>query len=245
MEVQKSSDIMGENEMEEQLMYEIILLDADGTLFDYDYAESYAFTKTIENLTDLRFSEELLKEYQEINGSLWKDLEKGQITSEALRTERFRMLLENKSQDVDVEKISHYYLDKLSEGSFLIEGAEEICQYLSEKYRLVIVTNGIKEVQKSRLEKSKINPFIEFMTISGEAGYSKPNPQIFSYTLNKINYDNANKCMMIGDSLSSDIQGGINFGIDTCWVNLKKVKNDSKLTPTYEINHLLGLKSIL
>ncbi len=226
-------------------MYEVILLDADGTLFDFDQAEHYAFAQTISQQPILAVNEDVFEAYQSINKALWVELEKGKITTEQIKTERFRRLLKDRASEVDIQEISQLYIEKLSEGNFLLEGALELCQYLYEKYRLVIITNGINEVQKSRLARSDIKAYIEWMTISGEAGFSKPDPRIFEYTLEKIGYVKPHKCLMVGDSLTSDIQGGINFGVDTCWVNLDNNVNNTLLKPTYEINHLSQLKDIL
>ncbi|MCX7711138.1 MAG: YjjG family noncanonical pyrimidine nucleotidase [Clostridia bacterium] len=227
------------------MKYEVILLDADGTLFDFEMAESHALEKLFEYY---KFSESydiLTEKYKKINIQLWKDLELGKITSKELKIQRFRRLFSECSLDADFCEVSSAYVNFLSEGTFLLEGAEELCKYLSGKYRLVIITNGIKEVQYARLENSLINRYIQHLIVSEEANSQKPDKGIFEYTFKKIQHTEKNSTLILGDSLSSDIQGGINFGIDTCWYNPGHDPNIKGLPVTYEIHHLLDLKKIL
>ena len=147
-------------------MYKIILLDIDNTLFDYPKAEKYAIKATFEdfdffsNGSESEF-EEIKKEYKVINDLLWEKLEKGEITSTELKVERFRMLFEKANLSYNPEEFSKQYLKRLGEGAFLLDGAEEVCKYLYGKYKLGIVTNGMKEVQYSRIGKSPIGKYID------------------------------------------------------------------------------------
>jgi len=224
--------------------YEIILLDADGTLFDYHKAEAYALEATYKYF-QIPFHLEELKKYREINEQIWLDYEQGKIDNLSLRTVRFARLFAGRKRKIDLEHFSKVYLDFLGEAGFILRGAEEVCWYLSAKYRLVIVTNGITEVQQKRLQNSPLKKFIYAMVTSEEAGCSKPNPKIFAYTFKKIAYTNKEKALMVGDSLTSDMQGGHNFGIDTCWYNPRGQSNDSGLQPKYEIRRLEELQAIL
>ncbi len=226
-------------------MYKIILLDADGTLFDYDEAEKYALEQTLKKYN---FNGDLIKirkRYRNINAKLWDELEKGKITKEVLRLERFLLLFHEYNLQYDVEEFSEYYLNRLGAGSFLIEGADKICNYLSKKYTLVILTNGMKEVQLSRLEGSSIKHYISDIITSEEVGVNKPNSYIFEYTLNRLNHNHKHDVIIIGDSLTSDIQGGINFNIDTCWLNLSNIKNDTNIKPKFSIDSLEALTDLL
>ncbi|HLV10508.1 MAG TPA: YjjG family noncanonical pyrimidine nucleotidase [Halanaerobiales bacterium] len=227
------------------LIYKLILLDADGTLFDYDKAERFALEQALTHYSYKGDLKKIRKRYRDINNTLWEELEKGAIKKDQLRTKRFFRLFNEYGLKYNVNKFSNYYLESLGEASFLIDGSENMCKYLSQKYTLVILTNGIKEVQLSRLEKSSINQYISDIIVSEEAGVNKPNPDIFEYTLNRLNHSDKDSVIIIGDSLTSDIQGGINFGIDTCWLNLNNIDNETNIKPKYCVNSLDALTNIL
>ena len=175
-------------------------------------------------------------------GQIWSW---GKISKDTLRTERFHRLFDQYRLAVDAQAFSECYLDYLAHSSFLIEGAEEVCRYLSERATLVILTNGIKEVQLTRLAGSSLQPYIRSIVVSEEVGVGKPDPEIFAYALAKVEHADKKRVLMIGDSLSADILGGIRFGIDTCWVNLKGETGHDAIQPTYEVCDLVALKEII
>ena len=144
----------------------------------------------------LALTERAARDYGEINKGLWLLFEKGEIEQKILKVERFRVLFLRLGEKIDAALFSEAYIEWLSRASFLLDGAEELCRYLSEKYILAIITNGIKKVQISRIG-------------------------------------------------NSDIKGGIDYGIDTCWANLASRKNETSLVPTYEIRKLEELRTIL
>ncbi|GKX32290.1 noncanonical pyrimidine nucleotidase, YjjG family protein [Vallitalea longa] len=227
-------------------MYEVVLLDADGTLFNYNMAEKYALGEAFKKFSYKGNIEEISKRYKTINLNLWLELEKGNITKDKLRYERFQRLFDEYELDFDAQEFSENYLLSLSECNFLIDGAEDICKYLKDKgYKVVILTNGIKKVQSSRLGRSDVKDYIDDMVVSEEVGVNKPDPLIYDYTFNLVNHSDKNSVIMIGDSLTADIQGGINYGIHTCWLNLDNISNDTNINPTYEIYSLSQLKDIL
>lgn len=129
--------------------------------------------------------------------------------------------------------------------SFLYDDSIEVIESLHKNYRLSIITNGLTSVQENRIRKSVIAKYFENIIISEEISVSKPNPKIFEYALQNMNYGDKSKVLMVGDSLTSDIQGGINFGIDTCWYNPNKIVNETKLKPTYEISALKKINELL
>lgn len=225
--------------------YNVILFDADGTLFDYDKAEAHALEKAFKHFNFKYKEESELKNYKIINKEIWIDYENGKIDSKNLRTERFRRLFENFEEKIDFNEFSNIYLSLLAKGIFLIDGAEEVCRYLFEKYKIVILTNGIKDVQLSRIKNSSLNKYIHDIITSEETGYKKPDVGIFDYTFNRIEHFDKGTTLIIGDSLSSDIQGGINYKIDTCWYNPIDEENKSGLKPNYEIKDLRQLITLL
>ncbi|MFW6287390.1 MAG: YjjG family noncanonical pyrimidine nucleotidase [bacterium] len=225
--------------------YKILLFDADGTLFDFDRAGRYALEKCIV-FFERDFQQELhLKNYREINNKIWRDFEKGLITAEELKIERFRRFVERIKEDIEAESFAHKYLDFLGEAAFLIDGTEELLDKLSKMHRMLILTNGLAKVQRKRLALSTIKEHFEGIVISEELGIAKPDPQIFQYSLDKMGYDRKEDVLMIGDSLSSDIRGGIEFGIDTCWYNPHGESAPEDYCPTYEIHNIRDLEEIL
>jgi len=251
--------------------YELILLDADGTLLDYDRAERHAIETTFRDF-GLGFSDQILARYRAVNDALWKELERGNTTSAELRVERFRRLLaeiceaaqESGSAQAsaqtpapgiapvpaaapapDAATLSRCYLRHLAEGSYVIDGAEDICRYMAQRYTLAILTNGIAEVQRSRLSKSVLRDIIPHVIISEEVGLSKPDPRIFEYAMDMLGHPRRETVLMVGDSLSSDIRGGVNAGIHTCWYNPDGATCREDLAPTYEIRALHELRLLL
>ena len=226
-------------------MYKLILTDADDTLFDFERAEKAAFEQSfLERDHDLNVAG-MMEKYKIINKLLWNDVEKGLLSSKQVRVERFRRLFHDHDILFSADEFSELFIKHLSEGAFLLEGAEELCTYLSSKYTVVILTNGIKEVQLSRLNRSTIKHYISDIIISEEVGVSKPDPRIFEFALMKLGHSDKKSVLMIGDSLSSDIQGGVNYGIDTCWFNPKNSENTSTVKSTYHIQRLDELYDIL
>jgi 2-haloacid dehalogenase len=227
------------------LKYEVILFDADDTLFDYALAEAHALKSTF-----LEHQIELIQPhvelYRSVNQQLWHDYEKGAVTLDFLRHERFRKLFVEIQADLDAIHFSERYVDFLGEGSFLIDGADVlVAELLAKGQRLAIITNGIKKTQHSRIGRSSLANSFEHIIISEDTGYSKPHTGIFDYAFDKLLITDKSKVLIVGDSLTSDIQGGNNYGIDTCWFNPGHKLNSTSANPTYEIAHLSELPALL
>ena len=219
------------------MKYRWILFDADGTLFDYDSAESFAFKTTLES-HDYDATPDSLKMYRRINSRLFRELEMGQIKAKELRTKRFKLLFSQLNFKIDVNEFSHQYLGNLSKASRLLPGALETVTALYSKCKLLIITNGIGEVQRSRFNASELKPYFEDIIISDEVGAAKPSKEIFDIVFEKMNMPAKKETLIVGDSLTSDMSGGVNFGIDTCWYNPLGMNNDQDLLVTYEIQNL-------
>ena len=227
------------------MKYEIIIFDADDTLFDFKKSEREAFKNAMLEF-DIEYDENHhLKIYHGINAAIWREFENGLITQEKLKVERFRRLSDSLELSFDENKFAKAYMEHLANQSFLLEGSMELVESLHKDYRLAIITNGLKDVQNKRIRRSVIAQYFEDVVISEEVKVSKPDPKIFEHALNNIKHTDKNKVLIVGDSLSSDIQGGINFGIDTCWYNPNGIDNKTGIIPTYEIANLLQLKDIL
>lgn len=227
------------------MKYEIIIFDADETLFDFRKSERVAFENTMLEF-ELEYDENHhLKIYHEINTAIWKEFEDGLITQEKLKFERFIRLADRLDTRFDEVEFANSYIKHLSYASFLYDNSLELIDSLHKDYRLSIVTNGLKDVQDNRIRKSIIAKYFEDIVVSEEVQVSKPDPKIFEHALNNLNYLDKSRVLLVGDSLTSDIQGGINFEIDTCWYNPNRVENKTTIKPTYEIANLLELKDIL
>lgn len=227
------------------MKYEMIIFDADETLFDFKKSEKVSLERTMREF-NLDYEEGYhLEIYKEINSAIWKELEKGLITQKELNDLRFQRLLERLNINMNAIDFADAYIKHLSLASFLYESSYDLIEHLSKDYRMVILSNGLKEVQDNRLRKSPISRFFESIIISEEVGLAKPDPSIFQLLFDHTNCTDKSKVLMVGDSLSSDIQGGINYGIDTCWYNAGETINQSKIKPTYEINRLTDLYDLL
>ena len=224
--------------------FELILFDADGTLFDYDKAEAYALESAFA-ATQIPYQNDYINAYKLINSTLWLDFEKGLISPSEIRVERFDQLFNQFKIKTDTTVFGDVYLDFFAEAGFLIDGAEDIVNKISSQTTTAIITNGLSVVQRSRFSKAPIMSQFKDVIISEEVGVAKPNPEIFEITFEKLNHKNKNTTLIIGDSLTSDIQGGVNFGITTCWFNPKKLQNNSGLSPDYEIQTLNELIEIV
>lgn len=227
------------------MKYQVLLFDADETLFDFKMAEKQAFLRALEEYKLDVDKEESLKLYSQINKHIWEEFERGEITADRLRVERFERFSKKIKIDFDAVSFSKAYAKFLGEGAYLFDDSVEVIDYLSKKYKLALVTNGLKDVQKSRISKTPLKDYFQELIISDEIKISKPDPRIFDYALDKLDHMDKSKVLMIGDSLTSDMQGGINAGIDTCWYNPNHLKNKSGLNLTYEIHSLNELKEIL
>jgi YjjG family noncanonical pyrimidine nucleotidase len=228
------------------MKYDWLLFDADGTLFDYDKAEASALQRAF-SASGLGFHEKFARTYREINGEIWLAFERGEITQTEIRTERFVRLSKAIGIDFDPRNFSQGYLKFLGEGSFLVEGTEELLSKLEGKVGLMLITNGLKDVQRSRLARSTIKHYFSDVIISEEVGSAKPDAHIFEVAFEKMGNPKKNKVLMIGDSLTSDIQGANQFGIDACWFNPQRRSRDQEVTIQHEIKHLseiLGIISI-
>lgn len=226
------------------MKYEVILFDADDTLFDYARAESQALHNAFHYFGMPTGADDYSASYKEINRALWRDLELGLITSQKLRVERFQRLFSAHKLILNAHEFSAAYLRFLGEGTFLMQGAAELCGELAH-CRLAIITNGIKDVQTSRIQGSLLCNTFEQIIISEEAGCQKPERGIFDYAFTKLGITDKSQVLIVGDSLSSDIQGGVNYGIDTCWFNPLGKPNESGIQPKYEISNLSELLDIV
>lgn len=209
--------------------YKFLLIDVDDTLLDFKKAEVNAFRRLIEEL-GVKYKTEYLEKYSKDNLALWKRFEKCEIEKNIIFEERFKPLFELLDIKDDPVVASYRYLDYLSEESYLITNTFNVLERLSKKYDLYIISNGVATVQYPRIEKANIKQFFKGLFISEEIGFQKPKKEFFDYVSQNIDGFDISKAIVIGDSLTSDIKGAIDYGIDTCWFNPNDLKSDLDIT---------------
>ena len=200
------------------MRYDFLLFDADGTLLDFLKSESEALKETLFEC-GIRNDDETVKLYSGINDSLWKLHERGQIDKPTLLIRRFEMLLKTLGEKRDAVPVARRYENVIATKGYLLDGAEEMCRALYGKAKMYIVTNGLEKVQRGRYAACGIDRYFENSFISDVIGYQKPSVRYFEAVASSIEGFDKSRALIIGDSLSSDMRGGINFGIDTCWYN--------------------------
>lgn len=221
-----------------------VLFDLDDTLFDFHKAEKIALTKTLVHF-GIDPTEETLALYSTINAAHWKRLELGEISREEVKVGRYRELFETIGVECDPVKATAYYESMLAIGHYFMPGAPELLEELYRKYRLYIVSNGTAKVQEGRIGSSGIAKYMDGIFISQILGANKPDKQFFDICFAEIPDFSLSETVIIGDSLSSDIKGGISAGITTVWFNPKGIENDSDIKPDYTIKELSEVPSLL
>lgn len=222
-----------------------ILWDVDGTLLDFSYSQRYAITKCFYKIGKA-ITEEMIQRYSEINDSYWRQLELGEISKNTLQTGRFLTLFaEYGIEAVDVEAFSRDYQEALGSVYSYLDDSLTICKSLQGYYKQFIVTNGTASTQRNKLKCSGLSEVMEDLFISDEIGINKPDIGFFTACLEKIEEKEKSKIILVGDSLTSDIKGGVNAGILTCWYNPSKSCNDTSWKPDYEIQDLHQIYKVL
>ena len=221
-----------------------VLFDLDDTLFDFHKAEKIALTKTLVHF-GIDPTEETLALYSAINAAHWKRLELGEISREEVKVGRYRELFKTIGVECDPVKATAYYESMLAIGHYFMPGAPELLEELYGKYRLYIVSNGTAKVQEGRIGSSGIAKYMDGIFISQLLGANKPDKQFFDICFAEIPDFSLSETVIIGDSLSSDIKGGINAGITTVWFNPKGIENNNDIKPDYTIKELSEVPGLL
>ena len=224
-------------------MVEFLLLDLDDTILDFHKAEHIALSKTLRSL-GLEPTEEVLSRYSVINKAHWERLERKELTRPQVLLGRFETLFREYGIEVDPAECASLYEENLSIGHYFLPGAEEALEVLSKKYKLYLVSNGTAKVQAGRLKSANISHFFDIIFVSQEVGADKPDITYFERVFARIEGFQKEKAIIVGDSLTSDIQGGINAGIRTCWVN-PKGKTATHIVPDYQIESIAQLDALL
>jgi 2-haloacid dehalogenase len=225
-------------------MYEFLFLDLDDTILDFHKAERIALSKTIREF-GAEPTEEILTLYHHINKAHWEMLERGELTRDQVLVNRFGALFAQLGMEIDARNCAKVYEKNLSIGHYFLPGAEETVDALSKKYRLFLASNGTASVQKGRMTSANLYRFFEKVFVSQEIGYNKPSKDYFERAFAQIEGFDRSKAIIVGDSLSSDILGGNNAGIATCWVNPTHAPRKDGIRVDYEIEALHQLPQLL
>ena len=224
--------------------YSWLLFDADNTLWDFSAAEASALELTLRN-RDIDWSDEVLGQYREINHRAWREFEDGVLPKEQLRTIRFQRLLEHYRADHPAEELSFDYRTYLSESTHMLDGALDLLQDLQGKYRLGLITNGLKEVQRPRLANTKLEQYFEFVVISDEIGVAKPHAPFFDYAYARMDRADKSSVLVIGDNPNADVGGALNYGFDACWLRHPGAADRKGLGETHRIRDIRELRDIV
>ena len=232
--------------------YRILLFDVDNTLLDFDANEAESFRSMMEEMGEL-WTEEIYNTYKELNRDLWRSIERGEISVEEGVNCRFSNLMARYGRQVDGRLWEQAYRRYLNQGIQEIPQVHQVLEKLkAEGYELYVITNGVEETQTSRMARSGLDTYFRQLFISGKIGAGKPSGEFFDYVKNHVEQFDAKAALVIGDSLTSDIRGGIDAGIDTCWFCRNKREDEREkemeergIRPSCIIGELTELFGIL
>ena len=226
--------------------YKYLLWDIDGTILNFELAERAAIRSLFERFKLGDCSDEMLMYYSQINKRYWQLMESGKIKKDKMLVERFIEFFSNKGINADIAaEFNKEYQIALCDTIVFNDDAINIIKHQKKTCKIIIVTNGTEVVQEKKLERSGLNDIADNVFISELVGFEKPNIKFFEKVILEVGIKDLKEALIIGDSLTSDIQGGHNIGIDTCWYNPKNEENITLLSPTYTIRNLHELENII
>ena len=226
--------------MPESKKYRYLLFDVDDTLFDFEKAERFAFEHTMSEF-GIEPTDELVHSYSKINDALWLALQNGEVSQSYLLTERFRRL----DTGCDPVALNESYIKHMGSQAILFDDTYEVCEKLSEHYKLYMITNSVASVHRSRIKNCPITPFFKESFISGELGHVKPSSGFFDAVSVRIKDFHKEYALVIGDSPTSDLAGALNYGIDCAYINRRGRALPDDIVPEYTFGDLRGLYEIL
>ena len=220
--------------------YDWLLFDADNTLWDFSAAEAHSLQQTLVK-RGVEWSAEVLAQYRIINHQAWSDFEAGRLPKEQLRDIRFQRLLEHYRLDHPAEELSYDYRMGLAGSNHMLPGALELLEACRGRYRMGLITNGLKEVQRPRLANTGIGAFFEFVVISDEIGVAKPRAEFFDHAYARMDGAEKGRVLVIGDNPNADVAGGLNYGFDACWLRHPGVADRKPFGETFRIRDIREL----
>ncbi len=227
------------------MKYDWIFFDLDNTLMDFSIASHQSFLQLLAD-NGIRNGESLHDIYEDVNRQVWKDFEEEKIDAITLRSKRFDDFYRKTGiKGIDGWESNRIYLEYVVEYSTMLDGAIELLDELKGKVKLAIITNGLKECQRARMDRLDITDYFDVIVVSDEIGVAKPQAGFFDFAFKESGFPDKDKVLVVGDSLGSDIKGGNYYGLDTCWINPTEKENTSGNIPTFEIRSVKELLAIL
>lgn len=226
------------------MKYRTLLFDADNTLLDFDANEAEAFRRMLEAMK-VPYSEDLYRQYHQMNGDAWRQIERKELEVSEWLPIRFAVLMKQYGYEVDGEQWERVYRSYLNKGIQQMPYVHEVLKELQKRYRLYVITNGIEETQVFRMHGAGLEQYFREIFISARIGASKPSKEYFDYVKEHIPEFDSATTLVIGDSLTSDIRGGYEAGLDTCWITRDRKRKPKEVVPTYIIHSLLELFEVL
>jgi len=225
--------------------YDVFLFDSDDTLYDFDKGSIRAL-KILFKECGFDYSEKVYAQYIVINAEVWKSYEKGEYTIKDVQLVRFARLFDAIGVQHDPQDFNARYLYELGKSSILVDGAPEICKKIAANGKQIfVISNGILKTHEARMKYSPIEHYATDFFVPEKVGHKKPDKEFFDHVLSHIPNVIKDKILIVGDSLSADIAGGINAGIDTCWFNYRGTPNTIGIMPTYTISKLSELENFI
>ena len=222
-----------------------LFIDADDTLLDFNKAETRAINQTFEDY-DLLEYDGIIESYKRNNLKAWKAFERNEMTRDDISTERFRWVFsEFKIEGIDLNEINKLYWSYLAKGADVMEGAREFVEKVKDDNDLYVVTNGTAFIQDSRFALSDMSKYFKKRYISENLNTRKPAKEFFDYIEKDIGFVDRDASYIIGDSLSSDIQLGINANVKTIWFNRENKINEKGIIPNYEVKSFKELEKLI
>ena len=227
-------------------MIKVLLWDIDGTLLDFLKAEHAAINKCFEVLELGTCTDEMIARYSVINRSYWERLERGELTKPEVLVGRFKEFFEKEGLPVEcAEPFNEEYQSRLGDTVCFCDDSYDLVKGLKGRVKQYAVTNGTKVAQDKKLAKSGLREIFDEVFISEEVGIEKPGIGFFEHVFSVIGQYDPKEVMIIGDSLTSDMQGGNNAGILCCWYNPRKEINDKNIKVDYEIDNLYKILELI
>ncbi|TWI70093.1 2-haloacid dehalogenase [Pseudoduganella lurida] len=227
------------------MKHTLFLFDLDDTLLDFRASEQLSFARTMATLGVTADAGALFAHYQPVNLALWRRFERGEVSKEFLKVERFRHTFADHGFDADPAAASGLYLESLAESVVLVDGAVQLCETLAAIGEVGIVTNGIDHIQQRRIASSGLGAYVSFVSTSEVCGHAKPDSRFFDYAAGMARRFAKHEAIVIGDRLDADILGANRYGIDSCWFNPGRLTNDSGAVPTFEVASLHEIVPVL
>lgn len=227
-----------------QKKYKTILFDIDDTLIDFDIDQKTAFKEAVKKIGYV-CTDKMYEDYNKINLSMWEELNLGKMTLNEVFVNRFSVFFKKYGIKYDELEFNKILTDMFQKTGTLIKGVKETLDKLVNNYELAVISNGPKDQQYHRLKNADISKYFSKFFISEEIGYNKPDKRFFDIVFKNIDNKEKSKILIVGDSITSDIIGGKQVGVDTCLYNIRNKENKTNIKPEYEIENFEELLQIL